>query len=243
MAACVVALAAACAQRCRAAEGDAPAPEPGETLLTAAEAEELLAALPVFKSKECLKARIVCEREDLLGVRREEGELLLDRPVRILRKFPKPPPKFWLLQGTELREYAPANNALYVKDFSAAPRKLKLVQAAYTGDVRVLQELFRLSVFRRGAGSQDDPAAYRFVLTRRAGSSNSLDCESMQARVSEKALFFHEIEYMPRKGKRLLERYNDITVVPRPSDKEFLDMVELPAGVTVKPERIDDVVK
>jgi hypothetical protein len=218
-----------------AVAGDVLTPEPGEKLLSAEEVAKVLAELPALKSTNCLKARIVTECDDLIGKRQEEGELLLDRPTRVLRKFTKPSFKLWLLDGAQLQEYAPANKVLYVKDFAHAPRKLRLVQAAFTGDVKVLQELFTVSVFKK-----EQPAAYRFVLTKKPGADNPLDYRSIQARATEQGLFFSEIEFLPGEGDRTIERYTDIAVIPRPADKDFAESVGLPAGVTKKIMPMDD---
>jgi hypothetical protein len=223
-----------------AAAGDVLTPEPGEKLLSAEEVAKVLAELPALKSTACLKARIVTEVDDLVGKRQEEGELLLDRPTRVLRKFTKPSFKLWLLDGAQLQEYAPANKVLYIKDFTHAPRKLRLVQAAFTGDVRVLQELFAVSVFRKGGDSKDQPASYRFVLTKKPGADNPLDYKSIQAKATEQGLFFSEIEFVPGDGDRTVERYTDIAVVPKPADKDFAESLGLPAGVTKKIMPIDD---
>ncbi|MCY3020816.1 MAG: hypothetical protein NTW87_17505 [Planctomycetota bacterium] len=216
--------------RAGAAAEDAPAPEAGETLLSAADAEKVIAEMRAFKATGCIKARIVTEVDDLLGVRKEEGELLLDRPTRVLRKFTRPAAKFWLLDGSQLQEYAPRKNVLYVKDFTLAPRKLKLIKAAFTGDMKTLQELFKVWVFRR-PGGEKGPAAYRFVLTKGDDAASPLDYKRIQARLLENALFFHEFEFLPRDGDRTVERYSDIVAAAKPSEEEFAAAVALPAGV------------
>jgi len=234
-------LSALCPRQCGAAEGSAPAAEAGETLLSAVEVDKVLAELPVFKNQDCIKARIVSQWEDLLGPRKDEGELFLDRPMRILRKFTKPSLKLWLMEGAQLQEYAPANKVLYIKDFSAAPRKLKLVRAFFSADIKTLSESFDVWVFRHEGERKDQPVCYRFVLMNKPGPEKVLECKSMQARVYENALFFHEIQFVPKRKEEssTLERYFDIASVPKPSDQDFHELLGLPADVVRKLEPID----
>ncbi len=218
----------------RGAETDAPVPLAGETLLTNAEAEKVLAELPAFKDPKPLKAHIKTEvADELLGSRVEEGELLLDRPSRVLRKFTKPSLKIWLLDGAQLSEYGAKTKKLYVKDFSKAPRALKLIQAAFTGDLGTLKELFDVYTFK---GSQDGQTIFRFVLNRKSGGDSPALYKRIQARLYEKGLFFHEIEYLPEAGDRVVERYSLIEAVAKPSDKDFA--LDIPADVERKTEVI-----
>src|SRR5690349_19788501 len=124
-----------------------PAPLDGETKLDAAEVERVLAELPAFKHPQPLKAKMISETEDIAGVRKEEGELLLSPPSQILRTYNKPRPKTWLLNGNQLQVYIPARKQLYVTDFSNAPATLKRIQNAFTGDLKSLREIFTISVF------------------------------------------------------------------------------------------------
>ena len=105
-----------------AADEPAPSALPGEALLSPADAEKILHELPAFKDPKPIKARIKTEVDDLLGARTDEGDLLLDRPARVLRRFTKPSLKIWLLDGTQIQEYASRTKTLYVKDFAKAPR-------------------------------------------------------------------------------------------------------------------------
>ena len=220
--------------RVRAADSDVPQPLAGETMLAPAEAEKLLAELPAFKDPQPIKAHIKTEvADELMGARVEEGELLLDRPARVLRKFTKPSVKIWLLDGTLLSEYGAKTKKLYVKDFSQAPRALKLIQAAFTGDLKTLKELFDVCIFK---GSTDGQALYRFVLTRKGGGDSPALYKRIQARLYEKGLFFHEIEYVPESGDRVLERYTEIAAVAKPADKDFV--LDLPEDVVRKTEVI-----
>jgi outer membrane lipoprotein-sorting protein len=166
-----------------------------------------------FKENPALKAKIVTEVEDLIGKRTEEGELLLDRPGRVLRKFTKPALKYWVLNGSYIQEYVPRTKKLYVKDFSKAPRPLSLVQAAVTVDVKALSDLFDFHVFQAGED-------YRLVLIRRA-EKQSLPYKRIQARIAAKGLFFHEIEYFPESGDAFVEKYLEIAAVPKPKDDDF----------------------
>jgi hypothetical protein len=217
-----------------AAESGAPEPLAGETLLTAAETEKILAELSAFKDPHPLKAHIRTETADeLLGARIEEGELLLDRPARVLRKFTKPSVKIWLLDGAKLSEYGAKSKKLYVKDFSQAPRALKLIQAAFTGDLTTLKELFDVYAFKGSSGGQ---TIFRFVLNRKSGGDSPALYKRIQARLYEKGLFFHEIEYLPESGDRVLERYTEIESVGKPADKDFV--LDIPDDVVRKTEVI-----
>lgn len=218
-----------------AAETETP-PQPlaGETQLTAADTEKILAELSAFKDPQPIKAHIKTEvADELLGARIEEGELLLDRPARVLRKFTKPSLKIWLLDGTQLSEYGAKTKKLYVKDFSQAPRALKLIQAACTGDLKTLKELFDVYAFK---GAADGQPVFRFVLNRKNGSDSPALYKRIQARLYEKGLFFHEIEYLPESGDRVIERYTEIAAIPKPSDKDFA--IDFPPDVVRKTEII-----
>lgn len=217
------------------AETDGP-PQPlaGETQLSPADAEKILAELSAFKDPKPIKAHIRTEvADELLGARVEEGELLLDRPARVLRKFTKPSLKIWMLDGANLSEYGAKSKKLYIKDFSQAPRALKLIQAAFTGDLKTLKELFDVFAFKGEAGGQ---TVFRFVLNKKSGSDSPALYKRIQARLYEQGLFFHEIEYIPESGDRVLERYTEIAAVPKPSDKDFT--LDVPADVVRKTEVI-----
>ena len=208
-------------------------PLTGETLLSAADAEKLLTDLPVFKDKTCLKAQMVTEVDDLLGARKEEGEFLLDRSGRVLRKFNKPSLKVWLLDGSQIQEYSANRKMLYVKDFKQAPKALKLIQAAFTGNVKELNELFDMHVYR---SAKENQSVYRFLLLKKPSADNALLYKRIQAHVFENGLFFHEIEYLPESGDRTIERYLNIDSVPKPGDRDFA--LEVPEGVQRKTELI-----
>ena len=80
-------------------------PAAGERELTAAESETALRGIAeTFKAYPNIKAKLVSEIEDLAGKRSEEGEFVLERPVRVMRKFTKPSTKIWLLDGAFLFE-------------------------------------------------------------------------------------------------------------------------------------------
>jgi outer membrane lipoprotein-sorting protein len=214
-----------------AAEQDVK-PFPGESLLSAADADKLLTELLVFKDKSCLKAQMVTEVDDLLGARKDEGELLLDRSGRVLRKFTKPSLKVWLLDGSQIQEYSANRKMLYVKDFKQAPKALKLIQAAFTGNVKELNELFDLHVFR---STKENQNSFRFLLLKKE-KADAMLYKRIDAQVLENGLFFHQIEYLPESGDRVIERYLNITATPKPSDQDFA--LEVPEGVQRKTELI-----
>ncbi len=204
-----------------------------ETSLAPAEADVILATLPAFTNTVPVTARIETEVDDLLGKRVEKGELLLQRPQRMLRKFTAPALKLWLLDGAQIQEYAAKSNTLYVKDFSQAPRALKLIQAACTGDLKALQGVFDVATFR---GTQDGKVAYRFVLTRKADAEHSAPYKRIEARLMSDAPFFHQIEYEPEDGDKIVERYSRIALAPAVSERDFT--LALPADVKRKQESV-----
>lgn len=211
------------------------APEAGETKLSTADADKQLAALAEkFKANPAIKAGIVTEVDDLLGKRTEEGELLLDRPGRVLRKFTKPSLKIWLLNGAEIQEFASKQKTLYVKDFSKAPKTLALIQAAVTIDTKALGSLFDFQVFR---AEKDGHAALRLVLTKKPGGENSLLYKRITARIGAGDLFFKSIEYVPESGDTMIEKYQQIQAA-KPADADF--KLDLPADTTRKVENIGD---
>ena len=203
--------------------------------LSGAEKQRALTELPVFKNKGPITARIICEVDDLLGARKDEGELLLDRSGRVLRKFTRPSLKIWLLSGSQIQEYAAARKTVYVKDFSQAPNVLKLIQSAFTGDLKGLESMFELQVFRGGA---ENAPSYRFVMTRKASVENAQLYKRIELLAHENALFFHQIEYTPESGDKTTERYLDIKAAETISDKDFT--LDLPQDIQRKTENIRD---
>lgn len=217
------------------ARAEAPAAEKGETLLAPADAEKVLAELAArFKAAPALKARIVTEMEDLVGTRKEEGELLLDRPGRMLRKFSKPSARVQALIDDRFVEYLPALKKLAVKDFSRAPHALQLVQAAFTVDAKALSEMFSLAVFEK---TTPEGHAYRLVLTKKPEVKRAL-YSSIQARIAPKEIFFHEIEYYPEGGEKIVERYLDIQPVAKPIAADFA--IDVPADVARQTDIVND---
>jgi len=209
-----------------------PAPLEGETKLEAAEVDRALSDLPAFKNPQPLKAKMVAETEDFVGTRKEEGELLLSPPSQILRTFTKPKPKTWLLNGTLLQVYIPARKQLYVTDFSDAPKTLKRIQNAFTGDLKSLRELFAISVFSSAGGK-----AYRFVLVPAKGES-AVGYKRIQAKLAADALFFHEITYEPDSGDKVTEKYSAIEAVAKPAASAF--ELNVPDDVTRKTDKVSD---
>ena len=213
------------------AGADALKPAEGETLLNAADAAGVLAEISeTFKQAPYVRAQIVTEVEDLLlGKRVEEGTLLLDRSGRVMRKFSKPAVKMWLLDAGQLQEYNPKRKTVYVKDLTQAPKALKLIQAAATADVKTLEEIFDMHVFRYDKEGQK---TYRLVLAAKTGGGSPMAYKWIQGRIAEKALFFEEIEYVPNAGDRTLERYKEIQSIAKPADAEF--SLDAPADVKRK---------
>lgn len=209
-----------------------PAPLDGETKLSTEEADRALAELPAFKHPQALKAKIVAETDDLMGVRKEEGELLISPPTQVLRTFTRPKPKTWVLNGNQLQVYLPARKSLFVTDFSNAPKTLKRIQNAFTGDLKSLRELFDIYVFSSAAGK-----SYRFVLVPAKGES-AAGYKRIQAKLASDALFFHEIAYEPESGDKVVERYSGIESVAKPDDSAF--ELKVPDDVTRKVDKVSD---
>ena len=205
--------------------------EAGETLLPDTDAEKVLSEITAtFVSNPYIKARIVTEVDDLLaGIRKDEGELLLDRAGRVMRKFTKPALKVWLLNESQIQEYSARRKTVYIKDLSKAPKTLKLLQAAATGDVKGLGEIFALHVFR---SEKDGQANFRLLLSKKLANESPVSYKHIQARILQKGLFFHEIEYVPEAGDHMIERYMGIESVTKPRDEEFT--LDVPADVTRK---------
>ena len=210
-------------------------PAVNEKLLDTVEADKALNELAErFKATSAIKAHMVTERDDPLGKRKEEGELLLERPDRMLRKFNKPL-KIWLLSGTSLKLYIASRKTIYVTDFSKAPKALQLVRAAMTVDVKGLTELFDVHVFKI---SGEDPG-YRLVLTKKEGANSPGGYKLIQGRIGEKALFFSQIDFVPEgdASDRSVERYTQIEGVPKLPEDAF--KLEAPPDVKVETETIN----
>lgn len=213
---------------------EVPSPEAGERALSAEEAEKALRTISeTFKAHPYVRAKIRTEVEDLAGKRVEEGELLLDRPARMLRRFSKPE-KAWLLEGAQISDYVPSQKSVFVKDFSGAPKMLKQIQAAMTGDVKALDSFFAVHVFSKVV--EGKPAMLRLVLDKKAGVSRRLH-RRIEARVAEGGLFFEQIHYVPDEGDEVLERFLEIKEMAKPADADFA----LPnVGIERKVEKVED---
>jgi len=202
------------------AAAEPPAPEAGERELSAEESEKTLRAMgEAFKAHPYVRAIIKAEVEDLAGKRVEEGELLLERPARMLRKFTKPAAKAWLLDGAQISEYAPTQKTIFVKDFSNAPKALARIQAAMTGDIKALEPLFAMHIFLK-PGGEGKSSLLRVVLDKKTGASRRLH-KRIQARIVEGGLFFDEIHYVPDEGDEVTERFSEIKEIAKPSDADF----------------------
>ena len=225
-----------------------PLAENGETLLAKAEADQVIAEMSErFKANPCLKARIAAEIDDLIGTRKMEGELLLDRPSRCFRKFIKPSLIMQVLNGSRLQEYTPKTKKLFITDFSRAPQALKVAQAAFTADLQVLNAFFTVHVF--AAPEQTSPVSdrrYRILLTKPASELTTTETTKpklpfpynrIQARIASCDLFFNEIAYFPEDGHPIVERYFDIQPIKKPTDEAFT--VEIPADIVPQVRILD----
>jgi hypothetical protein len=225
------------------AQGDnyATTPRKGEALLESADAEKVLAELSVrFKANPYLKAKMISKVDDLMGERTEEGELLLDRNGRVLRKFTKPDQKIWLLNAGQLSEYVPKlRKEVAVKDFSKAPKKLELVQAAVTMDIRPLKQFFVVSVFRGPVGAETAAQQIRLVLTKNPECKEPLPYKRIEASIAATALLFREIQYIPDQGDTVTEWYSDVQKIEKPTDDAFSGAI--PADVPRKVDVVESV--
>jgi hypothetical protein len=197
--------------------------EPGEERLEGEAARQALAGIAeVFRRQPCVRARIACEREDLIGRRREEGEIVFQRPGRVLRRFGPPGRvvKALRLEGEMLLEYVPKEGVV-PRDFSQAPKALALVRAAFTLDTETLVQYFTIALFRK-AGAEGRPAQWRIVLTRRSEKAELPLAPRIQARLDDGAAFFREIW---RAGETaddyVVEEYSDIRAEKTLTDRDF----------------------
>jgi hypothetical protein len=212
-----------------------PAPEPGEHALNAAETDAALKRISaIFKTHPTIRAKIRSEIEDLTGKRVEEGTLLLDRTegqlTRVLRTFANPKPKAWLLNGATISQFVPSKKAVFVKDLSAVPKTLKHIQAAMTGDVKALDEIFTIRIFAK-------PDTWRLVLDKKPAVSKYIH-RRIEARLAEHGVFFDSIHYIPDEGDELTETFLDAKDAGKLSDADFV----LPGaeGVERKVEKISE---
>ena len=206
--------------RCAAAEtADLNKPAEGETRLQGSDADKALEGLAErFKANPRVKAHLASEAEDLVGVKKDEGEFLLDRGGRVLQKFGGLKPKLRLLTGTELHEYSASRKTDFIKDFAKAPNALKLLKSAVTVDLKELTQLFEINVYSKPA--KTDGVDLRLVLLPRQAGNNPLAYQYIQARIGPKEPFFNEIEYMPDSGK-IVERYSNMETVAAFADSDF----------------------
>jgi outer membrane lipoprotein-sorting protein len=211
-------------------------PAAGEKHLDAAAADKLLLSLSEhFKTQSSIKAKIVTETEDWEGKRKQEGELLLDRPNRVMRKFTKPNLTIFVLNESYVQDYSQKRKTLLTKECSKAPKLLSLFQAAVTLDFKILSTLFTFTIFE---SEKEGIKSYRFVLIPRKDSKQSIPYKLIQARIVDKALFFHEIEYQPDSGDISVEKYSDIQAVPKPKEDAFV--FEVPHDAKRKVEVMTD---
>ena len=179
--------------------------------------EETVAALKTtaetFGAHPALWARMTVRVSDLIGERTEEGWIAIARPGRVLRRFEKPAPKTWFLDGTTLREFLPGRNEIYEKDFSAAPKLLKLVRAGLGGDFTALDEFYGIKAF---AGR----ASLRFELTKKPGAPKLLH-RRIVASLRPGAWFFDEIRYEPEDGDEIVERFTEFKELTGEKPAEF----------------------
>jgi len=207
-------------------------PLPGERELLGADRDARLAAImAVFQAHPRVQARIVTRSDDLLGERIEEGELRLDRPGRLLRRFTQPALKLWSYASGQLTEYVERTRTAYIKDFTHAPRALNLLDAAVMLDFKRLEQFFDLHVYESADGT-------RLVCARKADDTSRVPYQRIQARLAPGGIFFHEIEYLPDSGDRTTEQYLDIQ--PVAAWKEDAFDLQLPSDAKRQTTAVSD---
>lgn len=207
-------------------------PEPGERELTADETAAALRTIAeTFKASPIIQAKIVSELEDLAGKRIEEGEILIERPARVSRKFSKPKLKFWVLDSALLSEYSDGQKSISVKDLSGVPAILKQIQGAMTGDLTALSPSYTIKIF---APKDITPLkALRVVLDKKPAASRRL-YKRIETRISLGEKFFSEVRYIPEEGDEVTEKFTDIKTPEKSPAADFA----LPAGIDQKIEKI-----
>ncbi|MBE7463609.1 MAG: hypothetical protein HS116_08905 [Planctomycetes bacterium] len=244
-----VALLALCAATAAGWAADDLQPAAGESKVEGGEATAALAALKASFDKHPsvrVKVRAVMN-DELLGERVETGEMLMQRPDKVLRIFHKPdgsPWKAWRLNGVQVAEFAPSlQPPTRVKDFSAAPKLLALLKAASTMDLAALQEYFDVHLFK-APGADSKPAQWRVVLAKKPGAklgNADVPYQFLIARVAEGAAFFSSLEKVPPAGAgdRLVEHFGDLKVEAELSSESFEHALLKDAGAQ-KPEAVKD---
>jgi hypothetical protein len=213
---------------------EGPKPESDETQLSADESTKTLEELATrFKANPRIKAHVVIDSEDPFGPRKDEGDMLLDRGGRLFEKFTKPALRLKLFDDMKLHEYAGKKKIDYIKDFSNAPKFLKLIQAVVTADIKELNTIFDIVVFTRASkdGSGSD---LRLVLTQKSDEKSALKYKFIEGRIAAKGLFFDEIQYVQEGGDKIVEHYSDIQLVEAFKDDDF--KLNLPAEAKSKVE-------
>ncbi|MBE7467504.1 MAG: hypothetical protein HS116_28855 [Planctomycetes bacterium] len=214
-----------------------------EQALDAAAQKAALASIKgAFDRHPCVRAKLVKKVDDPLGLMPsvEQGELLVKRPDRILRRYFKNdvPQKAVLLQGTNSLTYNPATKLIQVKDYAQAPRYLQLMRAGGTGDMETLQLYYDLKVFEK-TGSK--PRQWRLLLEHRRG---PLPYKRIQARVTEEQPFFSEIVYEygnAADGDNKTETFTEIAALADLPDKAFDD--PMLRGAKEPPEAVQEIEK
>ena len=196
------------------------APEEGEALLAEADAKTALTEMAdTFKKTPAFKAKIVSEMDDdLMGKTKKEGELIMQRPGTVLRKFAKPAAAL-MVEDTFLREYDPATKHVIERDFSKAPKAMALLRAGFTLDVSVLQEYFTINVFKKGTD-------LRLVLIPKPDKKIPLKFDAVKVRWKSGDAFFYEVDRLPKKGsgqQRVVEKFSDFTALKEVSKADVSD--------------------
>jgi hypothetical protein len=198
--------------------------EPGEERLEGDAARAALTAIgESFRKQPAFQARVIAERHELFGERREEGELLVQRPDRVLRRFGPPGKavKAMRLEGAELLTYEPKERTVLPRDFSQAPKALALARAALTFDVEVLSQYFSVEIFRKAA-AQGKPVQWRLVLVRRPEKKELPLDPRVEARLEDGAPFFHEVRRdFEGADEYLIEKYQDLRPAQKLPDQDF----------------------
>lgn len=200
-------------------------PEQGEVRLDPGGQKAVLEKIKAaFEQHPCVRAEVTKTVVDPLGLlpETEQGELLIKRPDKILRRFSKNGTSFKavLVRGQSSLTYNAATKKVVEKDYSRAPRRLALVRASGTGDLETLQLYYDVLVFEK---SGQDGKQWRLVFHRRRG---DLPYDRLQARITEGQALFSEIRYEYRAaadGDNKTETFTAIKSQKQLSDEDFND--------------------
>jgi len=200
-------------------------PAAGEERLDQNAAQDVLKKLKeTFAAQGSLRAHILTETfSDLTNkTTKKEGDLLIQRPDKMLQLYTKPAASLQMLDGAQAMRQEAGEKSLLVGDFTKAPKKLSQVHAMVTGDLTTLTELFEISVFR-AAAAEGKPAQYRIVLNLLP--KKKLEFTRIQIRVADGEACFQEVVRETADGNTVTDKFSAVQVGEIPA-KEFSAPIE-----------------